>query len=181
MIGRKKARLNEEELYNYAIRLLSGRSLSVGEVRQRLKQRAEEGSGIDTVIAKLREYGFLDDNRFAEYFSAARRDNEGFGQMRVLQDLKKRHISGELAEQATGTAFSEVDEMEQATRYLERKYRSKNIPEFLSIEKNMASAYRRLRIGGFSSGTTIRLLKQYSQRAEELEGMEDGNLHADPE
>lgn len=153
--------------------------MSVGEIRQKLNRRAEEGADVNAVIARLKEYNFIDDARFAEHFAAARRDNEGFGQFRVMQDLRKRHISPALAEKASGDAFSEVDETEQAAQYLERKYRSKNLPEFLSEEKNAAAAYRRLRMAGFSSGTVIRLLKRYTQRADELEGMEDESLHAD--
>lgn len=181
MIGRKKSKLTEEELYNYSVRLLTGRAMSVAEVRQKLSSRAEEGANIDTVIARLREYRFIDDQRFAEHYASARRDNEGFGRFRVMQDLRKRKIDPSLAEQAAGGAFSEVDEIEHATQYLERKYRSKDLPVFLAEAKNAAAAYRRLRIAGFSSGTVIRLLKRYTQRADELEGMEEEVPHADIE
>lgn len=179
MLGRKKLKLSEEELYNYAVRLLTGRALSVGEVREKLKTRAEEGADIDSILARLREYKFIDDQRFAENYASARRDNEGFGRFRVMQDLRKRRVAPALAEKASVEAFAEVDETEQAAQFLERKYRSKNLPVFLAEEKNAASAYRRLRMAGFSSGTVIRLLKRYTQRADELEGIENESL--DPE
>jgi regulatory protein len=69
--------------------------------------------------------------------------------------------------------YGEVEETELAAQFLKRKYRSKNLREFLKEEKNLASAYRRLRTGGFSTGASLKALKQYTQRAEELEGFEE--------
>jgi len=165
----RKPNLNTEELWTYSLRLLSGRSLSSGEVREKLRRRAEEGADLEEVISRLKESGYLNDARFAEGFATARRDFEGFGQFRVMQDLRKRRVAPAVAEKAASEAFSEVDETVQAENYLVRKYRGKNLPVFLAEEKNMASAYRRLRTAGFGSGTAIRVLKRFSKRAEELE------------
>lgn len=173
MLGRKKRTLNDGELYDYAVRLLGGRSLSSGEVREKLRQRALPDADVDAVIRKLKEYRFLDDDRFAEGYAAARRDNQGFGKFRVNQDLRKRRVAQTVAERATTEAFSQVDETEQAKQYLERKFRGKDLPQFLAVEKNAASAYRRLRTAGFGSAVVIRLLKQYAQSADDLESLEN--------
>lgn len=165
----RKRKLNTEELWTYSLRLLSGRSLSTGEVREKLRNKADQGADIEEILARLKESGYLNDQRFAEGFATARRDFEGFGQFRVMQDLRKRRVAPAVAERAASDAFSEVDEAEQAEKYLERKYRGKDLPTFLAEEKNMASAYRRLRTAGFGSGTAIRVLKRFSKRAEELE------------
>jgi len=42
---------------------------------------------IDTVVARLHEYGYLDDARFAETYARLRQENEKLGQRRVQQDL----------------------------------------------------------------------------------------------
>ena len=173
MLGRKKRALEESELYDYAVRLLSGRALSSGEVREKLRQRAVPDADVESVIAKLKEFGFLNDERFAEGFATARRDNQGFGKFRVSQDLRKRRVAQTVAERATADAYSEVDEAEQAKKYLERKFRGKDLPQFLAIEKNAAAAYRRLRTAGFGSGIAIRLLKQYTRSAGDLESLEN--------
>ncbi len=173
MLGRKKPVLDLEGLYNYAVRLLSGRALSSGEVREKLRQRAADAADVDGVIARLKDYKFLDDTRFAEGFAAARRDNQGLGQFRVTQDLRKRRVAPALAEKASADAYSEVDETAQARQFIERKYRAKDLPTFLAVEKNMASAYRRLRTAGFSSGIAIRVLKDFTRSAEALESLEN--------
>ena len=52
------------------------------------------------------------------------------------------------------------------------------MPEFLADPKNLAAAFRRLRTAGFSSGTSIKVLRKHSQMADELE---DGEESAESE
>lgn len=172
MRGPKTKLLDGPELLNYALRTLSGRALSAAETRTRLQRRAATPSDVDEVLAKLKDAGFLDDAKFAGYFAAGRRDNQGFGQMRVLRDLRARNIPAQVAGEAVREAFEEVDETAQVEQYLARKYRSVDLPQFLSEEKNLASAFRRLRVAGFSSTVSIRVLKRYATRADELEDAE---------
>jgi len=165
---REPKRLNEDQLYQYALRALGARAHSSGELRAKLMRRAAQPADIDAVLGKLRESGYLDDKRYAENYAAARLENEGLGRSRVLRDLRQRRVAPKLAEDAVTQAFSETDEPELIAAYLERKFRGKNLKVWLREEKNLASAFRRLRYAGFSSGNSIRVLKQYSQRADEL-------------
>lgn len=171
MRGGKKHSLSGEELYNYAIRLLGARALSSAEVREKLRARSADAAAIDAAVSRLKECGFLDDARFAENFAAARRDNQGFGEFRVTQELRKRRVAPAVAAKAASEAFAEVDELAHARRYLERKYRGQDASAFFSQEKNLASAYRRLRAAGFGSSVAIRALKDHAKNAELLEAL----------
>jgi len=157
---------------NYALRLLGGRAYSTGELREKLRQRAERPESVDEVLSKLKGMGYLDDRRFAENYAAARLENEGFGKMRVLRDLRQRRVAPNLAEQVTERTFQSTDETELIEAFLKRKFRGKQLSTFLKDEKNLAAAFRRLRYAGFSAGASIRVLKRYASQAEELEGME---------
>jgi hypothetical protein len=53
--------------------------------------------------------------------------------------------------------------------------RGKNLSEYLKEPRNLASLYRKLRVAGFSSPSSIRVLKAYSARANELEEMESAS------
>jgi regulatory protein len=165
--------LDLEQLKNYAVRALGDRAHSAGELRQKLSRRAASPEDIDVVLAKLREIGYLNDQRFAENFASARLENQGFGKMRVLRELRQRRVAPKLAEQVTEKAFEETNETDLIEAFLKRKYRGKDLGSFLKEEKNLASAFRRLRYAGFSSGESIRVLKRYASRAEELELMEE--------
>jgi len=145
----------------------------MGELREKMRPRAEQAESIDAVIAKLKESGYVDDKKFAENYAAARLENEGFGKMRVLRDLRQRRVAPKLAQQVTERTFKSTDETELVEAFLKRKYRGKELGPFLKVPKNLAAAYRRLRYAGFSSGASIRVLKRYASQAEELEGLEE--------
>lgn len=172
MANRKTKLLDEEGLRNYALRLLGGRAYSMGELREKMRQRAERAESVDGVIAKLKEAGYLDDREFAENYAAARLENQGFGKMRVLRDLRQRRVAPQLAEKVTEQTFQSTDEIELIEAFLKRKFRGKQLGPFLKDPKNLAAAFRRLRYAGFSSGASIRVLKRYSNQAEELDGLE---------
>jgi regulatory protein len=156
----------------FALRALSGRALSTSELRERLRKRAAGAADVDAVIAKLKDAGYLDDRRFAESFASARKENQGFGRMRVIRDLRQRRVAPGLAEKAADQAFEGSDEAQLVGRYLERKYRNVELASYLSEDKNLAAAFRRLRHAGFSAATSIRVLKRYAAKADELEAME---------
>ena len=172
MTKRKPKLFQETELLNYAVRALGGRAHSTGELREKLRRRAERAEDVDLVLSKLKEIGYLDDRRFAESYAASRLENQGLGKMRVLRDLRQRRIAPQLAEQATEKTYQDTDEVALIEDFLKKKYRSKKLGEFLGVEKNLAAAYRRLRYAGFAAGASIRVLKRYAQQAEELESLE---------
>ncbi len=160
--------LDADGLFHFAVKALAGRALSIGELRERLRRRAADAGDIDPVIARLKSYKYLDDAQFAESFASVRRDSEGLGKARVLRDLRQRRVAPSVAEKAVNTAYAGFDEAAAVEHYLQRKYRGKNLGEYLAEEKNLAAAYRRLRYAGFSSGVSIRVLKRFASRADEL-------------
>jgi len=174
MAVRKPKLLERDALYEYALRTLGGRAYSLGELREKLRRRAAEVGDIEGVLARLKDSGYLNDRRFADNYAAARLENQGFGRGRVLRDLRQHRVAPALAEQAVQRVFQDTDEVALIESFLARKYRGKSWGAFLGEEKNLAGAYRRLRYAGFGAGTSIRVLKRYASRADELEGIEDG-------
>ena len=173
MALKKPKPLGRDALMSYAAQTLASRALSVAELRTRLRRRAENPDDIDEVVAYMKENGYVSDQRFANAYTEWRRDNQGFGKARVLRDLLARRVAPSLAKEAVEEAFEKVDETKMIEDFLARKYRGKDLGALLKQEKHLASAYRRLRTAGFSSGTSIRVLKRYAAQAEQLEGMEE--------
>ncbi len=173
MTERKTRRLDAAGLFDYALRTLGARAHATGELREKLLRRAERAGDVPAVLGRLKEYGYLNDRKFAEAFSTARLENERLGKMRVLADLRKRRVAPAVAEKAVAEAYRDTDEMALIEEYLRRKFRGKQLDKWLAEPKNLASAYRRLRGAGFSSGNSIRALKRFAAEAELLESMED--------
>ena len=165
----KPKKLDSDALWKYALGLLQRRSHSIAELRQKLLLRASSAADLKAVLEKLRSYGFTDDCKFSEAFAAARLEDQGFGPARVLRDLRARRVAAPIAERAVKQAFAGIDEHELVASFLTRKYRSKNLRQFLAEEKNLASAYRRLRTAGFSARAVLDVLKRYRDIDQDFE------------
>ncbi|MGA2879048.1 MAG: regulatory protein RecX [Bryobacteraceae bacterium] len=169
MAKRQPQPLDRDKLLNVALRALGGRAHSSGELRDKLRRRAQSDQDVDAVLAKLKESGYLNDRRFAENYASARLQNQGLGKMRVLRDLRQRRVAPKLAEQVTEKTYEQTDEANLIEEFLRRKYRGKQLGTFLSEEKNLAGAFRRLRYAGFSAGQSIRVLKRFASQPEATE------------
>jgi regulatory protein len=162
---------------NYAAQALSARALTISELREKLKRRAAEPADVDEVIARLKENGYLNDQRFAASYASWRRDDGGFGKTRVMRDLMARRVAPAVARAASEAAFEGADEVAMIERFLERKYRGKDLGALLKEEKHLASAYRKLRMSGFSTANSIKVLKRYATQAELLEDDAENDLN----
>lgn len=161
--------LDSNDLMAYAARALSARALTISELRDKLKRRAATPPDVEVVLARLKESGYLNDQRFAESYAGWRRDDGGFGKTRVLRDLLIRRVAPAVAKQAAEAAYQGTDEIAMIEKFLARKYRGKDLGALLKEEKYLASAYRKLRTSGFSAANSIRVLKRYAEQAELLE------------
>jgi regulatory protein len=172
MAKRPPQLLDPEKLLNVALRALGGRAHSSGELREKLRRRAQSPEDVDAVLAKLKESGYLNDQRFAEAYAAARLQDQGLGKMRVLRDLRQRRVAPKLAEQVTERTYQQTNEADLIEEFLRRKYRGKQLGAFFSVEKNLAAAFRRLRYAGFSAGESIRVLKRHASQPEVLDTLD---------
>jgi len=172
MAARVPRRLAADSLWDYALRLLGSRAHSTGELRERLLRRAECAGDVEPILLRLKERGYLDDRRFAEAYSAARLENQGFGKARVLRDLRRRRVAPATAAEAVREVYSGTDEIELIEAYLQRKYRGKQLDTWLAEPKNLAAAYRKLRTAGFTASNSIRVLKRFAAEPELLDSLE---------
>jgi regulatory protein len=172
MHERKPRPLDAEGLWSYALKALTGRAHSTGELREKLRRRADRAADIDDVLARLKDIGYLDDRRYAESFATARLSNEKFGRTRVVQDLRQRRVAPGLAETTVQKVYQDVDEQALIEDWIRRKYRMAPRPGLFQKDKDLAAAYRRLLRAGFRSGEVIRALKRFAKDPDLLDGFE---------
>jgi regulatory protein len=171
-LKKRDVKLASGELFEFAVKALSRRAQSTAELRAKLRLRAAEESSIEEVIARLKEYGYLDDRRFAESFATARLENERFGKARTLNDLRARRVAGPVANAAVDETYRETDELKLIEEYIRKKYRSANRETLFQEDKDLAAAYRRLLRAGFRSGSVVRVLKRFAKNPELLDAIE---------
>ncbi len=163
-----KPPLDPPGLLDFAVRSLSSRMKSVRDLRRKLAERAEPGetgeAHIEAVILKLKDLGYLSDERFAADYTRLRKENEKFGKRRVQQGLMQKGIPQELTNATLMAAYEDVDEVALAKQYVERKRMKK--PEG---EKEIARAMRRLMAAGFTTKTVWKVLRGWGAELEEVD------------
>lgn len=174
--ARQRKLETENELYDYAVGALGRRMRSVAELKRLLRRRVDAETEIgktlvELVVRKLKDQGYLNDAKYAAAYSAFRRDNEKFGQRRVITDLKAKGVVGEVLEKAVEGAFAEVDEEKQAREYLRRKRLKKP-----ADQKQAARIFRQLMRAGFGAKTIFKILRKWDVNEETLSAFEsEGN------
>lgn len=166
-----RAFLNEAGLHEYAVRSLGRAMRSEADLRRLMRQRVEPGEQgeaiVDAVVARLKEYGYLNDQSFAETYARLRQENEKLGVRRVRQDLKQKGVNTELVEQTLDARYGGTNEEALARQHLERKRIRK--PE---NEKETARVMRRLVTAGFSTGVIYKILRQWDVPDEALAALD---------
>jgi regulatory protein len=147
------------------------------DLRRLMRMRVERGERgeavIDTVVARLHEYGYLDDAAFAETYARLRQENEKLGQRRVQKDLQRKGVDKELITETLEARYGQTNEETLARQHLERKRIRK--PE---NEKETARVMRRLVAAGFSTGVIYKILRQWDVPEESLAALD--NLADEP-
>jgi len=178
--GRQSAKprepLNAAGLFDYAVKALGRRMRSEAELGRLMKARvAPDASGaaaIAAVVARLKDYGYLNDASVAETYARLRQQNEKLGQRRVKQDLQQKGIAGALIVETLEARYGQTNEEALAREHLDRKRIRK--PE---NPKETARVMRRLVGAGFSTGVIYKILRQWDVPDEALTALD--NLEED--
>jgi regulatory protein len=177
-LGRPRKLFTEAELYDYAVGALARRMRSVAELKRLLRNRVEADTEIgktlvELIVVRLKDQGYLNDAKYAAAFSSYRRDNEKFGRMRVVNDLKAKGVHGDVIEKAVSSVYDDVKEESLAREFLRRKRLQKPNDK---DQKQAARIYRQLMRAGFGAKTIFAILKKWDVDEETLTEMENENL-----
>jgi regulatory protein len=113
-----------------ATKLLASRPHSVSELRERLLERRWASKEIvDEAINRLKEYGYLDDERFAVAYASLRVRQKALGRNRLARDLQSKRVEAPIAEMALDLVFSETSEQELIDRAIEKRIRLRGKPK----------------------------------------------------
>ena len=169
----KRKTYTEQEMYDYAVGALARRMRTVAELKRLMRARVEDPESeyaetlVELVIRRLKDQGYLNDSKYAAYYSSMRRDNQKVGRMRVITELKTRGVHASVIDKAVGDAYDEVNEEKQARDYLRKKRTAKP-----KGQKETARIFRQLLRAGFASKTIFTILKKWDVDDETLTALE---------
>ncbi len=127
-----------ERVFHRAAKLLAAKPRSVAELRERLLQgRGSTKAIVESVIQRLREYGYLDDARFAQSYASLRVQQRPIGRQRLQRDLWLKKIDKATAKEALDVVFAATPEEELIDRAIEKRIRLRGQPQSRAERKKL--------------------------------------------
>ncbi|MBX3267909.1 MAG: RecX family transcriptional regulator [Acidobacteria bacterium] len=149
---------SRERTMNRAVKLLAAKPRSVKELRGRLLEKVWTNEEIvDAVIAKLTEYEYLDDERFAHDTAAAKLRQKPQGRRRLEQAMSRKQLDRETVASAIDAAYEKHPESELIDLAIAKRLRIKGRPE---SREELKKFYDHLMRQGFGYGLIREKLSQ---------------------
>ena len=157
-----KQTVNIRRAYNYAVSLLSRRDHSERELMTKLSQKGYT-QGVEEAIAKLRDSGYVSDERFARLYVRELQTFKKYGKRRIEQELYRKGIDREIIREVLEETDFDEDGL---VSLVERKY-----GRYLDDEKGVAKTINGLLRMGYSYGeirNALNRIKENLQTEDEV-------------
>lgn len=87
-----------EKYYNYSLRFLSYRPRSEKEIKEKLKSKKAESQVIETIVQKLKEQKFLNDEEFTRWWIEQRTKFKPKSLRLIKLELRQKGITNDIIE-----------------------------------------------------------------------------------
>ncbi|HEY0385129.1 MAG TPA: regulatory protein RecX [Pyrinomonadaceae bacterium] len=153
-----------------AVKLLAAKPRSVAELRERLLEKQWTNEEIvEAVLAKLGEYGYLNDERFAFGYASFQVRQKPVGRQRLQRALSLKKVDRATAEEAINQVFAETPEEDLIDRAIAKRVRLRGRPETRAETKSLLDHLLRQ---GFSYELVMRKVRDASKESESFESFE---------
>jgi len=148
---------------NAANHYLSYRPRSESELRERLRQRGFDGDSVETVLAKLKEQGLVDDVAFAQFWKDNRESFSPRSRWLTRLELRRKGVADNIIDQITDT----IDDEDSAYQAGRSKARSLTLSDYQSFRHRLGDYLRRR---GFGYGVINQAIERLWQEGESRSG-----------
>src|SRR6266404_2092924 len=124
-------------IFQRAVKLLAAKARSIAELRERLLEGRGADEVVETVISRLREYGYLNDEHFAVSYASLRVKQRPIGRRRLERDLTMKKIDRSVAEEALEKVYTETPEEDLIDRAIEKRIRLRGRPTSRAEAKSL--------------------------------------------
>lgn len=139
--GETQSRLTPDELrartFQRAAKLLAAKPRSIAELRERLAERCSSKTIVETVIERLREYGYLDDERYALGYASLKVKQQPIGRRRLKQNLTMKQVDRTVADEVLDQVYSETSEEELIDQAVAKRLRLRGRPKTRAEAKSL--------------------------------------------
>jgi regulatory protein len=127
-----------------ALKLLSVKSRTVAELREKLLDRAVSETLVEHVITRLKERRYLNDEQFATDYSATRLQLKPIGRRRLARELAQKKVPKPVIETTLAEAYERADEGMLIDQAIEKRLRTRGRPQTRQEAKNLFDHLLRL-------------------------------------
>ena len=141
-----------QKAYDQAVKYLTLRLRTVGELQQKLKLKKYPADVIVKVLRELENLDFLNDERYAQIFVENLKRYKSFGFYGIKSKLMAKKIPNDMIEQVLQDFFSEEEEIEVARRFVKKLARIGR-KKYEKVARSLASK-------GFRTEVTSKVLRE---------------------
>lgn len=95
---------------DYALYLIEFRDRTEKELREKLTAKGYSEEQIEETVEFLKNYGYIDDKRYASHFISDAINLKKWGKIRIRTELLRKGVDREAVEFAIEDAFAETDD-----------------------------------------------------------------------
>ena len=151
------AAVNRTIVLDKALDLLAVRARSARDLRTRLRRAAAADADISWAIDRLVRQGFVDDAAYARQVARAKVLGGGVSRRKVVNELRRRGVSAETADDAIDATLSEVD-LDEEGAALQAAHKRMRALSSLEPAKQRQRLYAYLARRGFESDVVRRVI-----------------------
>jgi len=161
----ERAGSERDKVMASALRILSTRSCSEGELRNRLiARRWPDAEVVEICIKRLKELGYVNDDRFAHSYASYRINLKPLGRAKLERELAIKKVPRKSIEAALDLVFGEVAEDTLIDKAIIRHIRTHGRPADRAAAKRM---FDHLARRGFGYDLIIKKLRALKAEIEE--------------
>ena len=95
---------------DYALKLIEFKDRTEKEIRQKLHEKGYDENSIEDEIEFLKNYGYINDSRYAEHFTHDAINIKKWGKGRIRAELLRKGVDREIIDSVIEESFEEVDD-----------------------------------------------------------------------
>lgn len=158
-------------VFQRAAKLLAAKQRSVEELREKLSTtRGATKAMVDEAIERLREYGYLDDAKFAQSYASLRLRERPIGRRRLQRDLWMKKVDKQTVETALDEVFESSPEEELIDRAIAKRIRLRGKPKTREDAKKLFDHLLRQGFEFELVGEKVRALAKQDESATDEHG-----------
>jgi len=116
--------------FERAVKLLTAKPRSVAELRGHLlRGKGVSEEVVNTVISRLEEYGYLNDERFAFSYATYKVNQKPIGRRRLERDLKFKKVASKVTDEVLEMVYAETSEEQLIDRAIAKRLRVRGRPK----------------------------------------------------